>query len=88
MADKTFVNGFYFKVKETQYGEIIKLGINIQQFFEFVKKHKDGEYLNIDILRSKETNKPYAVLDTFKPFKVGDFTEPAEDNIGGSDLPF
>ena len=84
MADKIFVNGFYFKVKETKYGEIIKLGINIQQFAEFVKEHKDGEYLNMDILRSKETNKPYAVLDMFKPKEK----PKTEDNIGGDDLPF
>ena len=87
MADKTFVSGFYFKVKETQYGEIIKLGINIQQFAEFVKEHKDGEYLNMDILRSRETKKPYAVLDTYKKEETKE--EPkTEDNIGGSDLPF
>ena len=84
MADKTFVNGFYFKVKETQYGEIIKLGINIKQFAEFVKEHKDGEYLNMDILRSKETNKPYAVLDTFNPKEK----PKSEDNLGGENLPF
>ena len=60
------------------------LNWNEDRFKKDIASYKDGEYLNMDILRSKETNKPYAVLDTFKPKEK----PKTEDRIGGDDLPF
>jgi len=67
MADKIFISGFYIKESDKDW-ILCKLGINIEQFSKFVKEHKDGEFMNIDICESKN-GKIYASLNTFKPKK-------------------
>ena len=59
-----FAKGVNLKSVKTKYGEIIKVGINLEEFANNPINEKG--YINFDILRAKETNKPYAALDTYK----------------------
>lgn len=66
MTDKIFVYGLKIKSQETQYGEILKLGIKSEYFMEFLAKHTNNKgYCNIDILKGK-SKKWYAQLNTYK----------------------
>ena len=59
-----FVKGLRVKTQETKYGEIIKIGINLEEF----KQNPVNErgYINIDIMTSKE-GKKYAKINDYKP---------------------
>lgn len=59
-----FAKGVNLKSVTTKYGEIIKVGIKLEDFCN--NKVNDRGYINFDILRAKGTNKPYAALDTYK----------------------
>ena len=58
-----FVKGMRVKTQQTQYGEIIKIGINLEEF----KQNPVNErgYINIDILTSKKGEK-YAKINAYK----------------------
>ena len=58
-----FVKGMRVKTQQTQYGEIIKIGINLEEF----KQNPVNErgYINIDIMTSKE-GKKYAKINDYK----------------------
>lgn len=58
-----FAKGIRVKSQKTKYGEIIKLGINLEEFTE--NPINERGFINIDILRAKTDNKPYAVLNTY-----------------------
>jgi len=62
--EKQFVKGFNVKEKETKYGSIIKIGINLQDFKE--NNFNEKGWLNIDLKRGKESNKLYAEVDTYE----------------------
>ena len=68
--DKILAEGLFFKEKHQNAPDFVigGLSIKIDQFSKFVKDHKDGEYLNFQVLKSKQ-GKPYIVLDTWKPNK-------------------
>jgi hypothetical protein len=66
MTDAKFAKGVNVKVVNTQYGEIIKLGINYEKAGE--NPINDDGWINLDILTSKN-GKKYAVVDTYKPKK-------------------
>ena len=58
-----FAKGIKVKTVKTQYGDIIKLGINV----EAIKANPiNGEWLNVDLKQSKETKEWYAALDEYK----------------------
>lgn len=59
-----FAKGVNLKSVKTKYGEILKVGIKLEEFTENPINEKG--YINFDILRGKESNKPYAALDTYK----------------------
>lgn len=59
-----FAKGVNLKSIKTKYGEILKVGIKLEEFSENPINEKG--YINFDILRGKESNKPYAALDTYK----------------------
>lgn len=63
MAEQNFAKGVNVKVVKTQYGEIIKVGINYEQVGE--NPINDDGWINIDILTSKN-GKKYAVVDTYR----------------------
>ena len=90
--DKIMADGLFFKEKHANAPEFVigGLSIKIDQFAKFVKDHKDGEYLNFQVLKSKQ-GKPYIVLDTWKPNRD---QAPADNHvyddskIDNSELPF
>lgn len=50
-----FVKGMKVKTQETKYGEIIKLGVNLEEFKQ--NPFNERGWVNIDILTSKEGKK-------------------------------
>lgn len=54
-----FAKGVNVKVQETKFGDIIKLGINVEQFLE--NEPNERGYINIEIKKSKAGNM-FAVL--------------------------
>lgn len=63
MKEQNFAKGVNVKVVKTQYGEIIKLGINYEKVGE--NPINDDGWINLDILTSKN-GKKYAVVDDYK----------------------
>ena len=59
-----FAKGVNLKSVKTKYGEILKVGIKLEEFAD--NPINEHGYINFDILRAKETNKPYAALDNYK----------------------
>lgn len=59
-----FAKGVNVKSVKTKYGEILKVGIKLEEFAN--NPINERGYINFDILRAKETNKPYAALDDYK----------------------
>lgn len=54
-----FAKGVNVKVQETKFGDIIKLGINVEQFLE--NEPNEAGFINIEIKKSK-AGKMYAVI--------------------------
>jgi hypothetical protein len=91
----TFANGFIFKRNEQAPDWAIgKVSIKVSEFKAFLDEHADGDWLNLEVKKSK-SGKYYAQLDTWKPEKkafengtpqtAGD-TKPAAEAT--DDLPF
>lgn len=59
-----FAKGVNLKSVKTKYGEILKVGIKLEEFAN--NPINERGYINFDVLRAKETNKPYAALDNYK----------------------
>ena len=57
--DVDFAKGVSVKVQETKFGDIIKLGVNVEQFLE--NEPNEAGFINIEIKKSKG-GKMYAVL--------------------------
>ena len=57
--DMEFAKGISVKVQETKFGDIIKLGVNVEQFLE--NEPNEAGFINIEIKKSK-AGKMYAVL--------------------------
>ena len=54
-----FAKGVSVKVQETKFSDIIKLGVNVEQFLE--NEPNEAGFINIEIKKSK-AGKMYAVL--------------------------
>jgi len=66
MKENIFVEGLLVKNQQTRYGNIIKLGCNVDKLVEFLQGFKNERgYVNIDIMTAK-SGKPYAVVNTYK----------------------
>lgn len=85
--DKIMADGMFFKEKHQNAPDFVICGLSIKidQFAKFVKDHKDGEYLNFQVLKSKQ-GKPYIVLETWKPNRDQD--PKVEADSGDDVLPF
>ena len=59
-----FAKGVKVKTVQTKYGEIIKVGIKLEEFGD--NPITDAGYINFDIKTSKNGNK-YAEINNFKP---------------------
>lgn len=66
MTEANFAKGVNIKVVKTQYGEILKLGINYKELGNN-PINEDG-WINLDILTSRN-GKKYVVIDDYKAKK-------------------
>lgn len=69
------------KVFKTQYGEILKIGVHKDVFKE---NEITGDWLNVDVLRSKKDNAPYLVINEWTPEQQNKDVE----LIGEEEIPF
>lgn len=73
---KQFVSGVSIRTQTTKYGEILKIGINLENF---KNNPQNNGWVNFEILKNKE-GKPYAVIDEFKNKTVENSNDIAEYN--------
>ena len=71
-----FVKGMQVKTQETKYGEIIKIGVKMDEFQQ--NPVNERGYVNIDILTSKE-GKKYAKINDYQ--STGDKPTPNDEEI-------
>lgn len=84
------------KARETQYGQIIKLGIKVDDFIAFARQHvNERGYLNLDIMPRKETSQygdtHSVALDDYVKGSGQSAPSPRADHSGpvaDSDYPF
>ena len=67
-----FAKGMNIKAIETKYGELLKIGINVEKIKE---NPINNGWFNVTIKRGKDTNKPYLEIDNFKPDKKEEQSE-------------
>lgn len=84
MTDKLFAKGVNVRVQETQFGEIIKVGIKKDDFL--TNPFKDTGWINIDIKKGK-SGKMYAEVNTYQ--KGSQEQNSADDlEVGFDDVEF
>ena len=82
---KNFAKGVSVKIAKSKYGEITKVGINLEKLGE---NDCSNGWLNLDILKSKE-GKPYAVISEYKQKETTEKNSVIEEKeINTSDIPF
>ena len=62
-----FAKEMNVKAIQTKYGELLKIGINVEKIKE---NPTNNDWLNVTIKRGRDTNKPYLEIDDFKPNKT------------------
>lgn len=67
-----FAKGMNVKAIQTKYGELLKIGINVEKIKE---NPTNNDWLNVIIKRGKDSNKPYLEIDNFKPDKKEEQSE-------------
>jgi hypothetical protein len=78
MTETQFAKGINIKGVNTQYGEILKLGINTTQLFD--NPVKETGWLNLDLKKSKN-GKWYAVINEFQKEQPNNQNVIDEDEI-------
>ena len=66
-----------------------KLSFKVAEFIEFLKKHDNNGWVNVDILESQDGAKLYGALNDYKKVDapvVAD--EPPADEINANEIPF
>lgn len=82
---KNFAKGVNVKAVKTKYGEITKVGVNLEKLGE---NDCSNGWLNFDILKSKE-GKPYAVISEYKQKETTEKkAEVEEKEIEEDEIPF
>lgn len=80
MTGIQFAKGINIKSVNTQFGEILKLGINTSQLFD--NPVKETGWLNLDLKKSK-SGKWYAVINEFQKEQPNN-----QDVINADEIPF
>lgn len=78
---KSFAKGVSVKIVKSKYGEITKVGVNLDKICE---NDCSNGWLNFDILKSKE-GKPYAVISEYKQKETTEQKTEVEEIEGSSD---
>ena len=73
---KKLVSSVSIRTQTTNYDEILKIGINLENF---KNNPQNNGWVNFEILKNKE-GKPYAVIDEFKSKTVENSNNIAEYN--------
>ena len=84
---KQFASGISIRPQATKYGEILKVGINLENF---KNNPQNNGWVNFDILKNKE-GKYYAVIDEYKSKIVensNNIVEFNEQPYNDEDIPF
>lgn len=82
---KNFAKGVSVKIVKSKYGEITKVGINLEKIGE---NDCSNGWLNFDILKSKE-GKPYAVISEYKQKETTEKNSTVEETeIKEDEVPF
>lgn len=98
MADKIYLK-CSAKARTTQFGEVLNLGIKVEDLADFCRKHKNERgYLNLTISPRRETGQygdTHSVyLDTYTPRTGAGARQDAEafsrhaDPVTSDDIPF
>lgn len=98
MSETIFSKGFIFKRPSENAPDFVKgkMSVKVSEAIEFLKEHQNNDWVNMDLLVSKDGTKLYFKLDTFKkeekketvenPFtKAVDYPE---EDINPEDIPF
>jgi hypothetical protein len=104
MADKILPKGIYFDSPRQGAPDFVvgSIAIKVAEAIPFLEQNqKGGGYVNIDVLISKQTGKPYCVLNTYvkqeapqvvkEAIQQKDVMSPIEypqDTIDVDDIPF
>jgi hypothetical protein len=85
MADKTFLEGFFFERPREGAPAFVKgrMSIKVDKAVEFLQANANEKgYVNADLLVSKDNSKLYFTLNDYKP------KEGADDPITPESVPF
>jgi len=86
MSDKIFIGKV--EVKETQFGEIIKIGFSPEDREKMKKYVNSMGWINISILNKKQGGK-YAVVDVYNaPKPVAPAPVQEDDDLDPNEIPF
>lgn len=86
--EKKFVDGLFVKEKTLKYGPITELSFKVEEFTQWMKEYvNDKGYVNVTIKKAKESGKPYAELNDWKP-EPKDDASPRPTFEEPDDLPF
>ena len=90
--EKVFAEWLILKSIETQYGELQKLSVKVEEFKTFLDTYDTNWWVNLNLKKSREW-KPYIELDTWVPDwekKDNSNIKPMkwDSDISISDLPF
>ena len=67
MSDKIYVDGLF--IKKGKFGT--RIGVRVDEFSRWLLEHQEegNDFVNIEIKESRDGEKMYAQLDTWKPNK-------------------
>lgn len=92
--DRVFANGMFVKSQSTQYGDIIKLSIKVEDFINFLKGNQtENGWVSVDLLQKKSIDEKgrshTPVLNNWVPNGGGQAKQAIPSNVGADDdLPF
>lgn len=86
---KVYVNGISAKARQTDYGEFINLGVNVDKVIAFLTEHRnEAGFVNLTVAKRREVGQfgdtHTVMLDTWKPKEqaAGGATAPAAKPAG------
>lgn len=85
MTEKKFAQGFIFKRPRENAPDFVKgsLSIKVSEAIKFLNQEKDTDWVNLDLLVSKDGSKLYFTLNNWKPEKKEEVAD-----LNPSDSPF
>ena len=84
--EKVFAEWLNTKIIKTQYWEIVKVWVKVEDFKEFLDKYDNNWWVNLNLMTSKSWDKKYFELDTWK--KEDKKEETKSEDIDIDSIPF